>query len=50
MELENSIKELLNQKQEKIKNNLRQVKEQRKINAKYTNTEPVDSIFVYKKL
>lgn len=50
LELENNIKKLFDEKYEKIKNNLRQVKEQKKINTKYQTKEPIDSIFIYKKL
>lgn len=50
LELENTIKKLLDEKYNKIKINLKQVKEQKMITAKYSTKEPVDSIFVYKKL
>ncbi|WP_291964905.1 flagellar protein FliT [Caloramator sp.] len=50
LELENTIKKLLDDKYNKIKINLKQVKEQKMITAKYNPKEPVDSIFVYKKL
>lgn len=50
LEAENNLKKLFDEKYEKIKNNLKQVKEQKKVNMKYQAKEPIDSIFVYKKL
>ncbi|SHE35993.1 hypothetical protein [Caloramator proteoclasticus] len=50
LELDNFAKKLLDEKYKQIKIDLKKIKEQKMVNEKYAIKEPMDSIFVYKKL